>query len=90
MLDIVILIQTIRAEDNGGKFSTATLNVEVGDANDEIPAFVDEPFTFKVKEGLSGATVGTVKAKDNDIGRNAKIYYSVRLPTSLRTGPNVT
>ena len=28
--------QTIRAEDNGGKFSNATLNVEVGDANDQV------------------------------------------------------
>jgi hypothetical protein len=27
---------------------------------------------------VAGATVGTVKAKDNDIGRNAKVFYSVR------------
>jgi hypothetical protein len=52
---------------------------QVGDANDESPEFVDEPFTFKVKEGLVGATVGTVKATDNDVGRNAKIFYSVRV-----------
>jgi protocadherin-15 len=71
--------QTIRAEDNGGKFSTATLNVEVGDSNDQIPEFVDQPYSFKVKEGLAGATVGQVKAKDNDIGRNAKVFYQVRL-----------
>ena len=67
----------IRAEDNGGKFTTSTLNVDVGDANDESPVFIDEPFTFKVKEGLAGATVGSVKAEDKDVGRNAKIIYSL-------------
>jgi protocadherin-15 len=72
-------LQTIRAEDNGGKFSTATLNVEVADANDQAPEFVDHPYSFKVKEGLAGITVGTVKAKDEDVGRNAKIFYQVAL-----------
>jgi hypothetical protein len=43
----------------------------------QAPEFVDEPYTFKVKEGLVGATVGQVKAKDGDIGRNAKIFYKV-------------
>ena len=73
------LLQTIRAEDNGGKFSTATLNVEVADANDQAPQFVNLPYSFKVKEGLAGITVGTIKAKDEDVGRNSKIFYQVVL-----------
>ena len=45
----------------------------------QAPEFVDEPYSFKVKEGLVGATVGQVKAKDGDIGRNAKVFYKVTL-----------
>lgn len=67
----------VRAEDPGGKFGTATVNIVVTDINDQNPYFVDLPYSFRVKEGETGASVGKVRAEDNDIGDNALIYYSV-------------
>ncbi|TRY81062.1 hypothetical protein TCAL_04540 [Tigriopus californicus] len=67
----------VRAEDPGGKFGTATVNIVVTDINDQNPFFVDLPYSFRVKEGETGASVGRVRAEDHDIGDNALIYYSV-------------
>ena len=72
------MIQTVRAEDSGGKYSTATVNVIVTDINDQNPIFLDEPYVFSVKEGLLAAAVGRVQARDNDSSENANIYYTVR------------
>ena len=63
-------ILTVRASDNGGKSTNATVNIQILDVNDQTPKFVDvEP--FRVVEGQSGALVGKIEAKDNDIGENA-------------------
>ena len=69
-------ILTVRASDNGGKSTNATVNIQILDVNDQTPKFVDvEP--FRVVEGQSGALVGKVEAKDNDIGENAIVFYSI-------------
>ncbi|XP_073993428.1 cadherin 99C isoform X1 [Rhodnius prolixus] len=67
----------IKAEDEGGLSSTATVNIKVSDINDKNPEFVDLPYEFSVKEGLVGAHVGKVKAVDADEGINANVTYSV-------------
>nr|XP_014277946.1 cadherin-99C-like isoform X1 [Halyomorpha halys] len=67
----------IKAEDEGGLSSTATVNILVSDINDKNPEFVDEPYDWSVKEGLIGAHVGIVHATDADEGINANITYSV-------------
>jgi protocadherin-15 len=68
---------TVKAEDNGGKSNTATVNVHVLDVNDQTPEFVSLPYSFRVVEGQAGAEVGTVEAQDADIGENAVVHYSV-------------
>lgn len=44
-------MQLIKAEDEGGLSSTATVNIRVSDINDKNPEFVDLPYEFSVKEG---------------------------------------
>ncbi|KAF6213242.1 hypothetical protein GE061_010959 [Apolygus lucorum] len=67
----------IKAEDEGGLSSTATVNIRVSDINDKNPEFVDLPYEFSVKEGLIGVHVGKVHAIDADEGINANVSYSV-------------
>lgn len=67
----------IKAEDEGGLSSTATVNIVVSDINDKNPEFVGEPYEFSVREGLAGALVGRVKATDSDEGTNALVTYSL-------------
>ncbi|XP_055849047.1 cadherin-99C isoform X1 [Episyrphus balteatus] len=73
----------IKAEDNGGLSSTATVNVKVTDINDKNPEFDEEtlPYVFNVEEGKAGAFVGIVHATDADEGINAEITYSI--PTDI-------
>lgn len=69
----------LKAEDNGGLSTTATVNIKVTDINDNNPEFADaaQPYRFKVEEGRDGAIVGTVHATDADEGANAEISYSI-------------
>lgn len=69
----------IRADDNGGLSSTATVNIKVDDINDNSPKFDETmmPFIFSVDEGHKNRIVGIVNAYDNDEGINAKISYSI-------------
>lgn len=69
----------IRADDNGGLSSTATVNIKVDDINDNNPKFDETmmPFIFSVDEGQKNRIVGIVRAYDNDEGVNAKISYSI-------------
>ena len=45
--------------------------------NDEVPHFEGTPYSFRVREGESGADVGRVRAVDDDVGDNANVYYKV-------------
>ncbi|XP_013173733.1 PREDICTED: protocadherin-15 [Papilio xuthus] len=71
----------VKAEDPGKLASTATVNIKVTDINDNNPKFEEDSYTFQVKEGLSGETVGYVHATDDDEGVNALLSYS--LPANL-------
>lgn len=69
----------IRAEDNGGLASSATVNIKVTDINDKNPEFdeSDVPYVFSVNEGQADVLVGTVHATDADEGINAEITYTL-------------
>ncbi|KAL6263958.1 hypothetical protein P5V15_004039 [Pogonomyrmex californicus] len=65
----------IKAEDTGGLYSTATVNIMVTDINDKNPEFVGLPYEFSVKEGEERKVIGRVHAEDADEGINAEITY---------------
>ncbi|XP_065371321.1 cadherin-99C [Calliphora vicina] len=69
----------VKAEDNGGLSSTATVNVKVTDINDKNPEFDEStlPYVFHVEEGKAKAFVGIVHATDADEGINAEITYFI-------------
>ena len=67
----------MRAADEDGKASTASVNIEVTDINDQNPEFQNLPYSFRVKEGEVDAFVGRVFAEDKDIGSNAEVTYSL-------------
>lgn len=69
----------IRAEDNGGLASSATVNIKVTDINDKNPEFDENnlPYVFSVDEGKDNVVIGTVRATDADEGMNAEITYTI-------------
>lgn len=70
---------TVRAEDNGGLSSSATVDIKVTDINDKNPEFDEDtlPYVFNVDEGKKDAFVGIVHATDADEGINAEVTYSL-------------
>lgn len=57
---------------------TTTLQVNVLDANDHAPSFEWPEYDASIREGVPvGSTVVTVKATDQDTGRNAEVEYSI-------------
>ncbi|XP_055373712.1 cadherin-99C [Condylostylus longicornis] len=81
---------TIRAEDNGGLSSTATVNIKVADINDKNPEFDEAslPYLFHVDEGNANTVVGVVHATDEDEGINAKITYSIPAEIPFTINPD--
>ncbi|XP_068158053.1 cadherin-99C [Drosophila tropicalis] len=73
----------LKAEDNGGLSSSATVNIKVTDINDKNPEFDEStlPYVFQVDEGQLDTFVGVVHATDADEGINAEITYSI--PTDI-------
>ncbi|XP_053682890.1 cadherin-99C [Sabethes cyaneus] len=69
----------IRAEDNGGLASSATVNIKVTDINDKNPEFDESmlPYVFYVDEGKDNVVIGVVHATDADEGMNAEITYTI-------------
>ncbi|XP_072446558.1 protocadherin Fat 1-like [Chiloscyllium punctatum] len=64
------------------KFSWRLLTVHVLDANDNRPVFLQDMYSAKVPENVEiGALIAQVKAKDNDLGENAEIKYSLLTDT---------
>uniref|UniRef100_A0A4W4E9C1 Cadherin-12 n=1 Tax=Electrophorus electricus TaxID=8005 RepID=A0A4W4E9C1_ELEEL len=72
----------IQAKDMGGQLGglagTTTINITLSDVNDNPPRFAKSIFHFRVSESNNvGTIVGTIKAHDLDIGKNAEIDYSI-------------
>ncbi|KAL5289018.1 CELSR2 family protein [Megaselia abdita] len=61
---------------------TTTLQVNVIDCNDHSPTFEAERFEASIREGATvGSTVITLRATDQDIGKNAEIEYGIESVT---------
>lgn len=57
---------------------TTTLQVNVLDCNDHAPTFESEQFDTSIRESATvGSTVITLRATDQDIGKNSEIEYSI-------------
>lgn len=73
-----ILWLQVRATDSGGRFDTATVYVNVSDANNFAPVFDNAPYTASVFEDAPvGSTVLIVAATDGDVGQNAQVISSI-------------
>ncbi|CAL1267158.1 unnamed protein product [Larinioides sclopetarius] len=71
-------ILTVTATDAGGRFDTATVHINVTDANTHRPVFEKVPYTASVPEDAAiGTTVLVVEASDGDVGENARISYFI-------------
>lgn len=58
---------------------TTMLQINVLDANDHSPTFEMTEYEATVREGVSvGTTVLTLKATDQDVGKNAEVEYSIQ------------
>ncbi|KAL5285532.1 hypothetical protein ACFFRR_007314 [Megaselia abdita] len=69
----------VKADDNGGLYSSAIVIITVTDINDNNPEFDETtlPYEFQVDESKTEEYVGTVFATDADDGINAAISYSI-------------
>lgn len=80
-------ILTITATDSGSRTDTATVNINVTDANNFAPTFENAPYTASVFEDAPlGTTVLIVSATDADVGINAQITYSLNDESSNGLG----
>ncbi|XP_022163708.1 protocadherin-like wing polarity protein stan isoform X2 [Myzus persicae] len=71
-------ILSVTATDSGGLSDTATIYVNVTDANNFAPIFDNAPYTASIYEDAPvGSTVLVVSATDGDVGQNALITYSL-------------
>lgn len=71
-------ILTVTASDSGGRTDTATININITDANNFAPVFENAPYSAMIFEDSPiGTTVLVVSAVDNDVGINAQITYSL-------------
>lgn len=69
---------TVTATDSGGRTDTATVNINITDANNFAPIFENAPYSASVFEDAPiGTTVLVVSATDADVGINAQITYSL-------------
>lgn len=65
---------------------TTMLQINVLDANDHTPVFEMNEYEASIREGVSvGTTVITLKATDQDVGKNAEVEYSIQ---SINGGGN--
>ncbi|XP_067133004.1 protocadherin-like wing polarity protein stan isoform X2 [Centruroides vittatus] len=69
---------TVTATDIGGRSDTATVYINITDANTHRPIFEGSPYSSSVSEDApSGTTVLIVEAWDGDEGENARVTYTM-------------
>ncbi|KAI4489536.1 hypothetical protein M0802_011071, partial [Mischocyttarus mexicanus] len=75
----------IRAQDQGNppRSSTTTLYVNVIDADDQNPAFINDQYKVKVPSQTKTRTIlkvepASIKAVDQDLGINALVRYTIQ------------
>ena len=73
---------SVNAVDSGGRFATASVNINVTDSNNHPPNFENTPYIVDVFEDTPvGSTILMLFASDLDHGRNAKINYRLQSPS---------
>ncbi|XP_066506577.1 protocadherin gamma-A11-like [Hoplias malabaricus] len=80
---------TITATDAGTPplLSTATLNIQVGDINDNPPVFDEQSYSAYVAENnKAGTSICSVTARDPDWRQNGTVLYSL-LPSEVNGVP---
>ncbi|KAK3099997.1 hypothetical protein FSP39_013258 [Pinctada imbricata] len=66
------------------KSSSAVISFNILDENDNVPKFEKESYEAKISEGiLVNSTVIQVIARDDDLGRNGRVEYSLAADTNL-------
>ena len=71
-------ILTVTASDTGNLLDTATVFINISDANTHYPEFVGTPYMVHVDEDKSiGKGILVIHAKDDDEGDNARITYTL-------------
>ncbi|XP_066994105.2 protocadherin-like wing polarity protein stan [Anabrus simplex] len=84
-------VLTVTASDSGGRQDTATVYVNVSDANNFAPVFENAPYSASVFEDAPiGTTVLVISATDGDVGQNAQITYSLGTLDEKSTNPEFT
>ncbi|XP_061195482.1 cadherin-related tumor suppressor-like [Saccostrea echinata] len=79
----------VKVTDNGvpPRSSTVTAVVNVGDENDSPPVLSKSVYEFSIQEHVRQNTlVGNIEATDKDIGKNAKLKYSIATIWKGNTG----
>lgn len=67
-----------RAGSDSGQTTTGVLTVNVGDVNDNMPAFASDVVEINVEETLPPTSpIGTYNASDKDEGINAEVTYNI-------------
>jgi len=62
----------------GASFPMVFAIITVEDVNDNIPQFLNTPYTFELAEHAQvGTAIGNVTATDADVGRNSQIEYAI-------------
>ncbi|KAI8782077.1 protocadherin Fat 4 [Biomphalaria glabrata] len=68
---------TLKVEDSGGKFSTTTLTINVGDVNDNSPVCQPTSAAVSVNEGATSVTLYTPSCSDLDTVATPTLRYSI-------------
>lgn len=71
---------TVHVKDSGSipRSSAVNVSIYVQDENDNTPVFDEISYEFNIKENVKKNTfVGSVKATDLDMGRNAEVLYTL-------------
>lgn len=71
-------ILSITATDTGGRFDTATVYINVTDANTHRPMIEKTPYAISIAEDTPvSTTILVIEASDADVGENARITYQM-------------
>lgn len=79
LVDVHYFRVTVMDDSFPPRSGTTMLQINVLDANDHSPVFEMTEYDASIRESVSvGTTVITLKATDQDIGKNADVEYSIQ------------